>query len=55
MEKKKKFLWAMLLAELVLPWLVLVSGRLAMFCWVHEYSKMLEIFYNTSIRRKEDV
>lgn len=49
MEKKKKFLWAMLLAELVLPWLVLVSGRLAMFCWVHEYSKMLEIFYNTSM------
>lgn len=49
MEKKEKTLWITIVIQTILPWLILVTGIPAMYCWITNYSVMLEIFYSLAM------
>lgn len=50
MEKKEKALLIIIVIQTVFPWLVLVTGIPAMYCWMREYYEVLEILYSIAMK-----
>lgn len=49
MNKKEKVLKKIRVIQTIFPWLILLTGIPAVYCWVKEYFVMLEIFYSLAI------
>lgn len=49
MDKKEKALKRIRVIQTIFPWLILLTGIPAVYCWVKECFVMLEIFYSLAM------